>query len=75
MPRWWGLAVAGAVTAGALAAQWAGAQESARRRTTEPDLSSVDKKLEQVLAKQDEILKRLDAMTEELQIVKVRCTR
>ena len=73
--RWWGVAVAGSLAAGALAAQWAGAQEAARRRTAEPDLSSLEKKLEQVLANQDEIMKRLEVMTQELQVVKVRCTR
>ena len=45
---------------------------SASRRA-EPG-SPVEQKLEQVLAKQDEILQRLDKVIEELQIVKIRAS-
>ena len=37
--------------------------------------AAIEKKLEQLLANQDTMLKKLDSIQNELQIVKIRCTR
>lgn len=50
----------------------AGAQSEAKSKT---DLTALSKKLDEVLATQQRILAQLDAMMEELGIVKVRCTQ
>ena len=39
------------------------------------DTAALERKLDQVLATQQTIIARLDAMTEELRIIKVRATR
>ncbi|MBI3324991.1 MAG: hypothetical protein HYZ92_06890 [Candidatus Omnitrophica bacterium] len=49
-----------------------GAQSEAKHKA---DLAAMNKKLDDVLATQQRILAQLDAMMEELSIVKVRCTR
>lgn len=41
---------------------------------TKAELAALDKKLKEVLATQQAILDKLNALAEELQIVKVRCT-
>ena len=50
----------------------AGAQGS---REPKSDVAALEKKLNQVLANQQTILQKLDAMMEELRIIKVRATR
>ena len=44
-------------------------------RESKLEMQALDRKLDKVLAAQDQILQRLNAMQDELQIVKVRCTR
>ena len=41
----------------------------------EPNFAALEKRLNQVLANQQTILQKLDAMMEELRIIKVRATR
>lgn len=48
------------------------AQSEAKHKA---DLTAMNKKLDDVLATQQRILAQLDAVMEELSIVKVRCTR
>ena len=48
------------------------AQSEAKHKA---DLAALSKKLDDVLATQQRILAQLDAMMEELSVVKVRCTR
>ncbi len=49
-----------------------GAQSEAKHKA---DLAALSKKLDDVLATQQRILGQLDAVMQELSVVKVRCTR
>ena len=49
-----------------------GAQSEAKHKA---DLAALSKKLDEVLKTQQQILAQLDAVMEELSIVKVRCTQ
>ncbi len=44
-------------------------------REAKGDTQALEKKLDKVLEAQDQILQRLTALQDELQVVKVRCTR
>lgn len=67
------LAVLGILSAVAvLGAGGVGAQSEAKQRA---DLTMLSKKLDDVLANQQRILGQLDAVMQELSVVKVRCTR
>jgi len=55
-----------------LGAGGVGAQSEAKHKA---DLAALSKKLDEVLKTQQQILAQLDAVMEELSIVKVRCTR
>ena len=54
------------------AAQWTGVQADEEKSKT--DLTVIARKLDAVLAGQQTILKKLDAITEDLRILKVRVT-
>jgi hypothetical protein len=70
-PRWW---LAGLLGAGLLIASFT-VQHLARAQGEERiNTKALEKKLEEVLKNQEELFKRLDAIAQELQIVKVRCT-
>ena len=51
------------------------AQTTKRTKGPMVDAAAIDKKLETILENQQLILQRMDAVLEELRIVKVRCTR
>lgn len=52
------------------------AQNEAKQKSEQKaDLAALSKKLDNVLANQQRILTQLDAMMQELGVVKVRCTR
>ena len=53
----------------------ANAQTAKQTQDTLVDAASIDKKLEAILENQQLILKKFDAVMEELRIVKIRCTR
>ncbi|GEM_PF-1773048 len=83
----WGIVgmVAGCLAVGAAAVraetEYETAQQTLKAKgqsiTSEPKLNTqaLEKKLDRVLANQQTMLERLDAMTEELHIIKIRATR
>ena len=79
--RQWGLRrirmalVVGLVGVVFAAQHLANAQSDRVVRSQKSEASAVEKKLDQLIANQDTLLKKLDAIEKELQIVKVRCTR
>ena len=48
---------------------------AATKESVKTDTTAIDKKLDQILANQQTILSRFDAVMEELRIIKVRSTR
>jgi len=66
------LAGLGLLSVAVLGAGGVGAQSEAKHKA---DLAALSKKLDEVLKTQQQILAQLDAVMEELSIVKVRCTQ
>jgi len=61
--------------AAALAVQHVAGAQTSRSRESRLDTAAIEKKLDVILANQQTVLQKLDAVMEELRVVKVRCTR
>lgn len=71
-----GLLGAGLLAAASAAQALTGAETTDRaKESASVDAASIEKKLDQILANQQAILSRFDAVMEELRIIKVRATR
>ena len=74
--RLWVMAAVVGVSALAAVQYGASAQGTAKPKDIKSsDLVLIEKRLKELLETQQQILQRLDAMAQELQVIKVRCTR
>lgn len=75
--RWWRVVLLGGVTCAGVVVGMQHTQSATPAKSSEPriDTTLIEKKLAQIVETQQTILKKLDAMTEELRIIKVRATQ